>query len=314
MQNLGILDNQYIILSIKSEESRRIYYVAKNIQTNTNYIIEIKRNNGGGNANDNFPANEVNILNNPNYLNCPYILHYIRDGNGSLILNGKQPENIPYIVYENASNYSLFEYIRGERLPEKHAKLIFKKILDAINEIHHSNICHGDIKPENILFDENYNPKIFGFYFSHPNNLQLYSGMKSYVSPEILAKKQLNGIKCDIFSLGQLLFNLVNGILGFKSSDDHDIYYKQIKEKKLDQYWNAAPFNGLNLNNSFKKLFVRMVAYKPDERPSADEILNDEWMNEINNLNNEEMDALENEIRQELHNRESAFSAPNAPQ
>ena len=46
-----------------------------------------------------------------------------------------------------------------------------------------------------------------------------------------------------------------------------------------------------------------MVAFNPNERPTIEEILNSEWMQEINNLNEAQLNALENEIRQELHFR-----------
>ena len=47
-----------------------------------------------------------------------------------------------------------------------------------------------------------------------------------------------------------------------------------------------------------------MVDVNPDERPTIEEILNDEWMKEINHLNEEERNALENEIRNEFELRE----------
>ena len=48
-----------------------------------------------------------------------------------------------------------------------------------------------------------------------------------------------------------------------------------------------------------------MVAFNPAQRPTIDQILNDEWMQEINNLNDEQRVALENEVRQEFNNREA---------
>ena len=52
-----------------------------------------------------------------------------------------------------------------------------------------------------------------------------------------------------------------------------------------------------------------MVAFNPNERPTIDEILNDEWMQEINNLNAVQIDNLENEVRNEFHNREAHMHA-----
>ena len=50
-----------------------------------------------------------------------------------------------------------------------------------------------------------------------------------------------------------------------------------------------------------------MVTYDPLQRPTIDDILNDQWMQEINNLNNDELNALEHELRNELNIREHEF-------
>ena len=53
-----------------------------------------------------------------------------------------------------------------------------------------------------------------------------------------------------------------------------------------------------------------MVASDPNQRPSIDDILfNDVWMQEINNLNPEQMNTLEIEVRNELQNREAQILA-----
>ncbi len=46
-----------------------------------------------------------------------------------------------------------------------------------------------------------------------------------------------------------------------------------------------------------------MVNFDPNGRPTIEQILNDEWMQEINNLSAEDMHTLENEVKQELYNR-----------
>ena len=161
MQNLGNLDNQFTILGLKNESSFINYYSARHDQTQINYIIEIPKEQDNDNNNNNFHISDINILNIIRNVNNPYILGYIRNGNGQLNLNGKPPRITPYIVYENAPRFDLFEYIIVRNLTERHAKLIFKKILNGVEAMHKSNICHRDIKLENILLDENYNPKIY---------------------------------------------------------------------------------------------------------------------------------------------------------
>ena len=91
-------------------------------------------------------------------------------------------------------------------LSERQAKLIFKKILSGVQSVHNAYICLRDIKPDTIVFDENYNPKIYEFYFSclNSNILRELFGIKFYMPPEVLSENLYNGFKYDIFSLGQI--------------------------------------------------------------------------------------------------------------
>ena len=301
MQNLGTIDNTYTILEIKDNGLFSITYLARHNQTNVNYLIEVFR--------PNIPDNLINILNNFNEVNNPYIIKYISNGSGPILLNNKPQENLPYIVYENITHSTLFSYVRGGEhgFSERRAKLIFKKILNGVNAIHHANICHRDLKLENILLDENYNPKITGFYISTINNTNLRGvmGTLNYMAPEIFSDKPYNGIISDIFNLGQILFNLVTKMFGFKRPDEKDKYYNNIILKQYDEFWNSELLANLNLSQSFKNLYMKMVAYEPSERPTVGQILNDEWMQEINNLNEEQINDLENEVRQEFQQREN---------
>ena len=54
------------------------------------------------------------------------------------------------------------------------------------------------------------------------NNLNQFIHIINYLAPEILLHKPYNGIKADIFSLGQILFNLVTGYLGFNNARKED--------------------------------------------------------------------------------------------
>ena len=184
MENLGTLDNQYNILAKKGSNAYRTMYSVRNNQTQVNYLIAIKKHINNGN--DNFPSNEINVLNILQNINNPYILHYIGNGNGILALNNKSPRNVNYLIFEYVLRFPLFDYINVDRLTERQAKLLFKKILNGVQAMHNAHICHRDIKLLNILLDENYNPKIFGFDFSsiNANNLNDYTGSLNYLAPE----------------------------------------------------------------------------------------------------------------------------------
>ena len=296
MQNLGTIANTFTILKKKVKDAMYKVYSARHNQTQALHLIEVYKNP--------LPANLMNIMNNLIALNHPYVIHVISQGNGLIVLNNRPQVNRPYIVYENVTHSYLSDYIHIQRFTERQSKLIFKKILEGVRALHNANICHRDLKPGNILLDENYNPKITDFYIScmNMNNLQGHAGTKSYTAPEILVKQPYDGILADIFSLGQLLFILVTGQFGFKSSTPNDDFYGLIMAQNRDHYWQLIANH--NLSQEFKDLFIRMVNPNPAQRPTINQILNDAWMQEINNLNPQQMDALENEIRNEFQLRE----------
>ena len=89
----------------------------------------------------------------------------------------------------------------------------------AVQAIHGAGICHSDLKLENILLDQNYNPIISNFALATNNNVNAlndFVGTLTYSSPQIINHQIYNGFKTDIFSLGVILFNLVTGKMGFK--------------------------------------------------------------------------------------------------
>ena len=292
---LGNIDNKYFFISLKKEDLISDFYVAKDNLNDNLYTIEIKK------KNTHLLKKEIKALKILSETNNPYILKYLRNGKGNIFLN-KTSGIRPYIIYENAPKFCLFDYLsKLKAFTEVESKIIFRKILQGIKAIHDVNICHRDIKSENILFDEDYNPKIYGFYFLCENKEDLieFVGTPQYCAPEILLNKPYNGFKCDVFSLGQLLFNIVTGLFGFNSATENDAYYSLILKKEYEDYWNKIRLNNnIDLSQSFKDLYLRMVSYDPVKRPTIDEILNSNWFEENNILEEEQLYDLDIEARQ----------------
>jgi serine/threonine protein kinase len=159
---------------------------------------------------------------------------------------------------------------------------------------------------QNILVDENFNPKICDFGFATQNNDHLteFLGTRSYASPEILRNKAYDGFKADIFSLGVVLLTLTTCKVGFVEATKFDQYYREIMLRKFDNYWAKVNSQINGLSNEFKQLFFKMVSFKPDDRPTIEQILNGDWMKEIREMSNEQLMQLENEIREEFKKRE----------
>ena len=124
------------------------------------------------------------------------------------------------------------------------------------------------------------------------------------MAPEISTGEKYNGIKSDIHNLGKLLYNIIT-----KEYNTRKIY-EFIKSKNYEEFWDEINYSNL-LSQSFKNLFVKMIAFNPDERPTIDQILNYEWMKEINNLSEDQKNALDDELKKELQKREAKLAKNN---
>ena len=99
------------------------------------------------------------------------------------------------------------------------------------------------------------------------------------MAPEIKEGKTYKGSQVDLFSLGVILFIIVQGIFPFKEARKEEYFYKLILDGKLDTYW--AKVNGkTSLTDSFKELILQLFSYDGNNRPTIDQIRAHEWMSD----------------------------------
>ena len=115
--------------------------------------------------------------------------------------------------------------------------MIFTKILKGIKACHEANVYHRDIKLENILLNDNYNPKIcdFGLGILKQKKAIEPVGTLKYAAPEVLANKLYDSSKIDIFILGVTLFYLVNSSTGFNKATESDVAFIGMNLQKLEK-------------------------------------------------------------------------------
>ena len=297
------IDNKYSIDKYLSYGAEGEVYLVTEKKTNIKYAAKISF------SNKKYLDNEIEILKILKEKECKNILNIINSGRGIIQIAGQESKIRQYLILELAPNRDLGEYIFLEKkgFGEYFSKVIFYQIVKCIKSIHDLNYCHKDIKIDNILLDEKFNPKIndFGFAKKYSNSLDEYIGTESHKAPEILEKKPYDGFKVDIFSLGVTLIHLTTCSLGFRQATINEKYYQYIYKKDLASYWNLENFKKLELSDDFKDLYIGMVSYEPDERYSLDTILEHKWFGKIRTMNDEELEKYKDEIglKKEFENR-----------
>ena len=109
-----------------------------------------------------------------------------------------------YLVldYWNRGDLSTFIDEKGY-LTEKEALFVMSQMVLAIEYLHSQDIVYRDMKPENILIDEEYNWKLADFGLAKENVLSKHKssfcGSPAYLPPELLIDDQ-TGKESDIYN------------------------------------------------------------------------------------------------------------------
>lgn len=152
-----------------------------------------------------------------------------------------------YDVGEEEGNYYIvMEYIDGKTLKQllqKRGALTLNEVIDIMSQLtdglahaHEAYIIHRDIKPQNIMIEDNGLVKITDFGIAMAiNSTQLTQTNSVMGSVHYLPPEQANGkgstVKSDIYSLGILMYELLTGTVPFKGDNAVEIALKHMKEK-----------------------------------------------------------------------------------
>ena len=182
-----------------------------------------------------------------------------------------------YFVQEYLSGGGLFDsLIQNVGFTEHASATIIRQILSAVAYLHSKKIAHRDIKPENILFESNdaLNVKLLDFGNSRKmgENEAMHGvfGTAYYVAPEVLYGDYDE--KCDIWSIGVILYMLLSGNPPFNGHSDIQI----IEAVKKGEYsieggvWDEV-------STTAKDLALRMLTHDPKQRISAADALHHPW-------------------------------------
>lgn len=225
---------------------------------------------------------EIDVMKEINHLNVINLVKYSYEGTLKK-LNGETKDKVTYLTLELASGGELFDFIaQTGAFSEPVARYYFKQIIEAFEYLHSKGISHRDMKPDNIMLDEEFNVKIadFGFSSKAASN-QSFKGTRSYMAPEILIGAKYYGHMVDIFAAGIILFIMVTQIPPFQMAHPKDGWYKFVCSNRMDKFWKYHGQNQEEGIDFFSKEFIDLITwifnFDHTTRPSLAEIKTHPW-------------------------------------
>ena len=203
-------------------------------------------------------------------LNHPFImkLNYAFQTRKSLyfITQFMHGGELNYHIYKEKNNY----------FTEEKAKFYAAEIILGLNYLHKNNCIYRDLKPENVMIDQNGHIKLTDFGLSKlcedfPCKTKTLCGTPEYLAPEILFEKDY-GIEVDWWSLGVIIYEMISGYLPFKILPDEKIT-KNVYKKKIKIFSHFSCFA--------KDLVKKLLEYNPKKRIGFTQIINHPFFKDI---------------------------------
>ena len=176
-----------------------------------------------------------------------------------------------YVICEYCQDGSLsYQLQKKGRMEEIEVLSILKQIIEGFKILHSNNVIHRNLKPSSILL-HNGIAKITGFYFSKhvldadKKQLMTSFGTPQYMAPEIFEAKEYCS-KCDIWSLGITLFEMLYGEFPWRGKTTHDLIENNIKKKNL-----VFPENPV-VSQKMKDLITNMLIVDQEKGISWNEL------------------------------------------
>ena len=201
--------------------------------------------------------------------------------------------NMYYSFQDNESLYLVLDLMNGGdlryhlnkygRISEFETKFIVCCIILSLEYIHSNRIIHKDLKPENLIFDQEGYIHLtdFGISKKIPENLNYIkdndtSGTPGYTAPEILCNQNYN-FSSDYFGLGIISYECMIGNRPYKGNNK-----KEIKESILSKQIQIKKFDiPIGWSNDAVDFINQLIQRKPNNRLGYNSILeikNHKWI------------------------------------
>ncbi|KAI4164136.1 MAG: hypothetical protein LQ342_002100 [Letrouitia transgressa] len=235
------------------------------------------------------------------------LLRYFNHENIISILDIQRPRNYEsfsevYLIQELMET-DMHRVIRTQELSDDHCQYFIYQTLRALKAMHSANVLHRDLKPSNLLLNANCDLKVcdFGLARSAASTednsgfMTEYVATRWYRAPEIMLTFKEYTKAIDVWSVGCILAEMLNGKPLFPGKDYHhqltlilDVLgtptmedYYGIKSRRAREYIRSLPFKKkVPLKHMFTKtselaldLLEKLLAFNPVKRITVEDAL-----------------------------------------
>lgn len=122
----------------------------------------------------------------------------------------------------------------------------------------------------------------------------------TYMAPEIKEGKTYDGTQVDLFSVGVIIFIIVQGIFPFKEARKEEYFYNLLLTGQIETYFEKV--NGTGLSADFKDMILKLFSYDGAKRATVEELKSHPWLNRAD-YNRE---ATRSQLMADLQSRQQA--------
>ncbi len=186
-----------------------------------------------------------------------------------------------YIVLEYIDGVSLTDYLKKQNvLPTKKLQIIYELAL-TLKSLEEESVIHRAINPKNIIIDGDDKPVLINFELCKldflptlpPRGRRLLDS--AYEAREVNSKASSDiTISADIFSLGQIICEMLRGSILFSNQQERMLIAKK------DKNWHITLAKECNLPSIGANHLKSILSNDPSSRPTVDELMEyiESWM------------------------------------